>query len=499
MTTMKKLASLVLAAMMLCVCVAANAATITINGSNDAAAYSIYTLFTATVDENDDTKISYTVNPKYADVLEAVVGEDTDPIAYLSGLTADSEALNTFAEEVYEAIVTAALPADATTTGDAPSEDVGSGYVLVAETSLGDAADTFSLHMLSTVKKSNITINTKESVPSLEKKLKETNDTTGVVSEWQDGADYDVGDEVPFKLTGTLSSKYADYETYYYQFVDVICDGLTFDADSVTVSVDNGGTLTNVTGAFTTTVTDDNFTVTCQDLKTIEDVTINADSKIVVEYTATLNDQSVIGPEGNPNKAMLVYNNNPYYDGTGTGDDAPDSEKNTSETPWDQVIVFTYELDITKVDSSNEELTGASFALYKKVMGDDGTVSEVLVDEIDGAATSEFLFQRLDAGEYIIKETAAPAGYNPVADIEFTITADYQTEADEPAFGSLTVDHNDMTVADGTISTSIKNFSGTELPTTGGIGTTIFYVVGGVLVLLAVVLLVTKRRVGEEN
>ena len=496
MTTMKKLVSLVLAILMLCACVAANAATITIQNGNENSQYNIYKLLDVTVSE-DGKNYSYKLNETYADVLKAVLGDE--PIAILQGLVSESEELYDKGQQIYTKIKEAGIPADATVTGNDVSEDVGQGYVLVVETALGDLEDTYSLHMLDTAQGENITVTTKEAVPTLEKKLKETNDTTGEVSDWQDGADYDVTDEIPFKLTGTLSSKYDHYKTYYYEFEDTMDDGLTFIPGSVKVYVDNGDGAepVDVTASFVTTNTDDqNFTVVCEDLKKIENADIDFESKIVVEYSAKLNSDCVLAPEGNENKAMLKYNNNPYYDGT--GEDG--SDENTSETPWDQVVVFTYKLDVTKVDSEMNELTGASFALYKKVKID-GAVQEVQIAEIDGTDTSKFVFERLDAGDYIIKETATPDGYNPIADIAFTITADYDTEANTPAFGTLTVTPDSFSVNEETkiISTSIVNQSGQELPTTGGIGTTIFYVVGGVLVLLAVVLLVTKRRVGEEN
>lgn len=493
MTTMKKLVSLVLAILMLCACVAANAATITIQNGNENSQYNIYKLLDVTVSE-DGKNYSYSLNDTYAEVLKAVLGDD--PIATLQGLSSESEELYDKGQQIYTKIKEAGISATATVTGNAVSDDVGKGYVLVVETALGDSEDTYSLHMLDTAQGENITVTTKEAVPTLEKKLKETNDTTGVVTDWQDGADYDVDDEIPFKLTGTLSSEYDHYKTYYYEFVDTMDDGLTFIPGSVKVYVDNGdGTEpVDVTASFVTTNTDDhNFTVVCEDLKMIENADIDFESKIVVEYSAKLNSDCVLAPEGNENKAMLKYNNNPYYDGDGVDG----SDENTSETPWDQVAVFTYKLDVTKVDSEMNELTGASFALYKKEMID-GAVQEVLIAEIDGTDTSNFVFERLDAGDYIIKETDTPDGYNPIADIAFTITAEYETVDDEPEFIKLETNNNDMTVTDGTISTSIVNQSGQELPTTGGIGTTIFYVVGGVLVLLAVVLLVTKRRVGEN-
>ena len=282
MTTLKKLVSLVLTVMLLCACFAANAATITMNGGTAGSQYSIYRILNATVSE-DGANIAYFLNDKYDDVLISVLGDD--PIEALKALDGNATGLDAKAKQIYDAIVDAGIAPDATASGSNASADAGTGYVLVAETQLGDEADTYSLLMLNTAKGDNINVNTKENVPQLEKKLKETNDTTGDVSEWQDGADYDLGDDVPFKLIGTLSDRYDSYQTYYYQFTDEICAGLTFNND-VRVVVDNGGEETDVTSAFTPAETATGFTVTCQNLKAIQDVTIDKDSKIVVYYTA---------------------------------------------------------------------------------------------------------------------------------------------------------------------------------------------------------------------
>lgn len=485
MKTTKKLVSLLLAAMLLLsICVVASAATITIQGGNDNSEYSAYKLLNATVDPEDDKKIAYTVNDKYADVIAEVISPETDVVAYLN---AEGRDIDAFAESIYQEIQEKTIEPDATITGNGTtSEDVGNGYFLIAETQKGDSADTFSLFMTNTAKGDNIVVTTKEDAPELEKKVKEKNDTTGEESVWQDGADYDLNDDVPFQLTGTVSSKIDDYDTYYYQFVDELSDGLTYNYDA-TVTI-NG---VDVTRYFVIEETNGQLTITCDNLKAIDGVAVDQNTEVIVEYTAKLNENAVIGKDGNPNTAKLVYNNNPYYEGTGA-----DGELTTSETPEDKVIVYTYKLVIDKVDGSNEALEGAGFTLYKKDV--DGVYVKV-GEEVTGVTTFEFA--RLDAGEYKIVETTVPDGYNKAADVEFTIEASYDTEADDPQFGQLEVSKDTFEVisSNGEIKTTIQNLTGAELPTTGGIGTTIFYVAGGLLVLVAVVLLVTKRRIGEEN
>ena len=111
-----------------------------------------------------------------------------------------------------------------------------------------------------------------------------------------------------------------------------------------------------------------------------------------------------------------------------------------------------------------------------------------------------FEWSHLDDGDYKLVEVAAPAGYNKIPDVEFTVTAEHDVEADQPALKSLTGgDLFTGEVATGTLTAMIENNAGTELPETGGIGTTIFYTVGGLMAVAAVVLLVTKRRMGAED
>ena len=346
-----------------------------------------------------------------------------------------------------------------------------------------------------------LTVTTKECVPTLEKKVQEKNDSTGTTTGWQDGADYDIGDDVPFKLTGTVSDKYDNYGSYAYTFHDKMSNGLTFNND-VKVYVD--GTL--ITTGYTVvtenlTDTDGNvctFEVRFENLKNISSV--NANSKITVEYTAKLNEKAVIGSAGNPNEARLEYSNNPYGEGTG-------------KTPWDKVIVFTYKLVANKVDGSGNALAGAGFTLYKwNASSEAKDKYEAVGSEIKGTdedPKTTFEFSRLDAGQYKLVETTVPAGYNKAEDLEFKVVAKYNTDSVDPAFEELQVTDLNGNVlsskftisseADKTISTNITNLSGTELPSTGGMGTTILYVIGAILVIGAGILLITKKRMNANK
>lgn len=370
------------------------------------------------------------------------------------------------------------------------------GYYLIKDKdNTVSGADTYTTYIVKVV--GNVTISPKSDVPSFEKKVKDTNDTTGATSDWQDSADYDIGDKVPFKLEGTVASNYADYKTYYFAFHDKAEAGLTFNADSVKVYV--GSTLIPSTGyQLVTNPTDgDTFDVVFANLKDIADV--HADSKITVEYTATLNTQAALGSQGNVNTAHLEFSNNPNKVHSGSG------KPETGNTPDDSVIVFTYQVVVNKVKADNTALTGAEFKLEKVL--EDGTRKTVAV--VKNAEGTIFTFTGLDDGDYILTETVTPATYNTIEPIRFTVTADHKitwnTEARTGVLTGLT-----GSTADGKITftasadkskltTDVVNQSGATLPGTGGIGTTIFYVIGGLLMAAAAVLLITKKRMNSDK
>lgn len=514
MKHMKKYVGLVLAMIMaFAMTMTAFAANITITTGETGSEFAAYKLLNAT--DGGDGKIAYTVNETYRTVLQEVTSktDDADIIAYIADLNDDD--IRTFADDVYAKVKD--MTADATTkTGT--FENVAQGYYLIVETKVGTNEDSstgsYSLVMLDTAGNENITIAAKEDTPTVVKKLKETNDSTGIITDWQDGADYDIGDSVPFQLTGTVSSKIADYETYYYEFHDTLSKGLTLDAtydtedatvvkSGVTVKIDG----TDVTSNFTITAVKNedgttSLSIKCNDIKSIDVVTVNASSKVVVEYNATLNKDANIGSAGNPNVVYLEYSNNPYDKGDG------ETKPETGKTPDDKVIVFTYQMVANKVDKDENPLSGAGFTLYKydNAEGDYVQVGE----QITGVTT--FTFTGLDAGKYKLVETTVPNGYNQAADLYFTVEATYDTEAVEPALKTLVVKNKDgavlsdpddddalfsATLDTGVVSTDVVNQSGTELPSTGGMGTTIFYVLGTILVLGAAIMLIAKKRMNK--
>ena len=467
-------------------------ADITISGTGGT--FSAWRLLNAT--DGGNGKLAYTFNSKYEDAFEAVISKtDQDSIlAYLEDLRGEAKAaqLRTFADNMYKYLHDNKVDPDKVSKGN-EFNDVAQGYYLIAETEKGADPDTVSKVMLDTKGKNKLTVETKEGTVDFEKKVKETNDTTGAISGWQDGADYDIGDAVPFQMKATLPNDFEDYTTYQLTFHDKQSSGLTFNTgttedpdDAVTVSVDGKPITKNYydvliapSGQCGCT-----FEIKFDNLKAVTDA--KNGSVITVEYTSTLNDDAVIGSVGNPNEAYLEFTNDMYGDGDGTG-----------KTVKDKVIVFTYDFVVNKVDGDENPLTGADFTLYKQV----GTsLVEVARKSVNDDGTT-FTFTGLDAGTYKLVETTVPAGYNKADDIEFTITAEYEVSDPDPKFISLTTDVTSITDKNenGILVTDVENNAGVELPSTGGIGTTIFYAAGGILVVGAAVLLFAKKRTENEE
>lgn len=367
---------------------------------------------------------------------------------------------------------------------------VAAGYYLFKDTTTGISGNTYIAEVVG-----NVSIKAKNShVPGFEKKLKDTNDTEGTTTDWQDVADHDIGDAIPFKLEGTVPADYdAEYTSYYFAFHDEEEAGLTFNKDSVKVYVDDDEIETGFE-VKTSTTDGCSFEVVFNNLKAIK--AVHAGSKIRVEYTSTLNPNAVIGGNGNLNKAQLEYSNNPR--------DTSSKDK----TVWDNVVVFTYQVVVNKYANSvgeNNKLKGAEFTLSKKLK--DGTKDIAVVKSKDGV---QFTFKGLDDGEYTLTETVTPEGYNTIDPITFNVSANHEINWDgtgnrsallESLTGNKGTGEITFTSDKGTgaLTTDIINKSGTVLPSTGGMGTTVFYVVGGGLMAVAVVLLVTKKRMENKR
>ena len=502
---MKKFVSILLAlAMILAMSTTAFATTLTINDSGDRT-YNGYKLLNLTTSLNCDHaegathedgcyNYAYTVNEKYKAILQALAGE-VDILTYLSGLEGDTkngnditfDTLHDAAEDIYAAILAADIKADAPEIINTANIDQGY-WLFVDVTELDGKNDANSFVIVDTKGQEELTLTPKTALPTLEKKVMDVNDSTGDETDWQDSADYDIGDSVPFQLTVTMPSNLGYYSSYEMVIHDTLSAGLTLNVDSIDVTID--GTATT---AFAYAAGENGaFTLTCNNVLAIEGV--DKDSVIVVTYDAVLNTDAVIGAVGNPNTAYLEFSNNPYGDGTG-------------QTTPDMVIVFTYQLTINKVDENEDALEGAGFILYKKDSAT-GEYKEIAVGtdadnkpiyELKGDQMTTFVWTGLDDGNYKLEEKTVPDGYNKMNDIEFTITATHDIESDDPALTALTSTLGEVVSTDdgkftGVIQDDIINQTGTVLPETGAMGTMMLITGSTVLIMVAAVFMITRKK-----
>lgn len=436
-----------------------------------AGTYEAYQIFTGDLSSDETTLSNIEWGNGITDAGKAALQEKygvtsaTEVAEKLGSAGADAKAAKDFAKAAGQYLQNA--------TGLTGHE---AGYYLVQNKTVG-SNEAYTNYILEVLK--NVTVTPKTSIPSVTKKVKETNDTTGIKTDWQDFADYDRWDDVPFQLTATLPENLDDYETYYFELLDKLSPGFTLNKDTIKIYLDNGETKTEVTKSFK--FNDLDFKI--DNLKVLEGIT--ASSKIIVEYTAKLNDKAVHGSSGNPGNVELVYSNNPNNTGVGAS---------TGKTPESIVKVYTYEAVFEEIDKNRESLKGAEFTLYK-VVKDGDTYKKVEVDKQTVGETEKFSFTGRDAGEYILVETKTPDGYNTIKPIEFKIVTDYNEKLDPTKLEGESGDaHFESNLSEGSLTAEIISRKGSLLPSTGGVGTTILYSIGTILVLLSVVFLVTKKR-----
>ena len=477
--------------------------TLTINNANGT--YEAYQIFSGDLSENDGKKVLSNIQWGSGVVATKMDNERAAKVA--ESLTTSTLA-ESFAEDLVSNSKLSSVKATATAkNGTAVFTDLSAGYYLVKNSSI-DSGKTYTDFILEVV--GNTTANHKGDVPDVEKKVEEKNDSTGAATTWGATADYDVGDEINFELTGTLPESYGRYTTYKYKFDDTMTN-MTYEDGSVKVYYvkDRSTNRIEISSGFTSAWSDGTkkLTVTFDDLKTAVPELAHGD-KIVVTYTATLDANAVVGGSGNPNKVKLEYSNNPNDEGTG-------------ETPEKAVVVFTYKTIINKVkkgtDGNNVPLAGAEFTLSKFIASEGGR-DTVKVNDTEyhgtwnrgmtvvptntGNIANVFTFSGLDAGIYRLTETKTPAGYNTIDPVYFEIVATNNgtkvTNMEGKAVNDSEISFTEN-ATDVSLTTDIVNQSGTVLPSTGGMGTTVFYVVGGGLMAVAVVLLVTKKRMENKR
>ncbi|KXB61745.1 isopeptide-forming domain-containing fimbrial protein [Olsenella sp. DNF00959] len=459
------------------------------SGQVDTHSYEAYQVFTGTYDSaskqlqnitwgsgvNGDAllaalKADPVIGSKFADATDAVTAA-----AAMSGITDKSTDAEALAKVIAANLSTTKFASD-----NGSIDVVGDGYYFIKDVTESLTSDTYSKYMLQVVGDTAVTA--KDTTTTSKKEVKDTNDTTGTTSEWQNTADYDIGDAVPFKLTGTVASDYASYtQPYYFAFHDTYNKSQLGDPQSVVVKID--GTEVD-SSAYSVNVTPAGFDVVFSDLK---QTAAHAGSTVTVEYTSELLTGANIGSAGNVNSSNIEFSND------------SNNDQHHGKTPEDTVIVFTYKVVVNKVNEASQPLAGAGFTLYKK----DAQGAYNKVKEIVAGAGTTFEFKGLDDGDYKLEETTVPSGYNKLADVEFSVTSvkDDAGKTLTSINGVATTGQVDLGTQKatvdkdaGSITTTVVNKSGSTLPSTGGMGTTVLYVAGIVLVVAAGVGFAVRRR-----
>ena len=447
--------------------------------------FEVYQIFTGDL-SNDGTLSNVQWGNGVSEEGQSTLGDAAVKAEELAKSNDDSLPVKTFAEDLQKYLQNG-TEKEVAANQTASIDGLAAGYYLVKDkaSSQNQTNGAYTSYILKVVK--DTTATTKLDVPTVEKKVQDTNDSTNETSGWQDSADYDIGDEIPYQITGTMPANIDAYTSYKYVFTDTMSKGLTYTKKNATIKIGDK----DVTDSFREDVETNDVdgstvvTWTCDDLKNAG-VNLTPTTTVVVTYKATLNENAVIGAAGNPNTVNLTYSNNPNKD----------HEGETGKTPDDKNKVFTYKTVVNKFDQDQNPLAGAAFKLEKKLA--DGSYK--IVKEFTAGKETTFEFKGLDDGEYKLTESTTPAGYNTIAPIDFTITATHEVEADEPQLKELRVSKKSVEAeftADksaGSLTTNVVNKKGSVLPSTGGMGTTLLYAVGGVLVALAAAYIIISKK-----
>lgn len=543
------------------------------NQSLKGKSFRVYKLFDAE-NADDEESINYTFNDTYKKTLQTVVGKkigkqtdkvtEYDVIDYIQSLNNNVvegaqanqnqegrySAFRYFVEKLRDEIVkegikgTLVKVSEVQDTGSVKLTGLDYGYYVTDEvTTVSGTHSAASLIMVNTANP-NATVQIKSDYPNLVKKIDEDDNNVG----WNDVADYEIGQTVPYKYETSVPN-INGYHTYYFAFHDVMDKALTFDKGSVSVTIKNDKKTYKLSpNEYSVLENEDGetFKIVVNDLKAIVDREfdeLNAlgeneyGQKITVKYNAQLNDQAALdtGRPGYENKVRLEYSNNPDSDGTG----------DHGYTPWDTVVAFTYKINGLKINNHNKLLKDAKFRLYS----DEACTKEVYVKEYNGAYNvinrdalggtdhdggarpedavemvsdkkGEFKIYGLDQGTYYLKETDSPAGYRELLDpirivIKPTFTTDrdtyvegegatskilqkleataYVKEFQQGAYHESTTDLK-TDVDEGAVNITVVNKVGTKLPITGSSLTLICLGAGIVTVLGA-----SKKMKKEEE
>ena len=532
MTSVKKVKVALLAlvaALVIAIPTSAFADTIAINSETTGDVYQAYQIFsgeyaTDTTNKAVLSKVRWGNGipaDKQADALAAI--QELEGFESATDAASVAEALanienNSAAADAFAAAIAPFLTANPYafgTTNPYTSVALPDGYYLVKQSTAGTAANDQTGAKTKFVAQlvgpeTEITIDAKASVPEVFKGVIEDEDNDGTASflkaleNYRKDAHYDTNEDIPYYIAGTLPTTYDDYSTYYYEFTDTMSKGLTYQDDAAVYLAYNGVIPENAEALedWDIDFTTDSEGITVLTVKTdnLKKYVEAYDStvKVVVLYTARLNKDCVVGNSGNPNDVDLTYSNNPNSGGEG--------EK--GKTPKKYAVVFTFALDDTKVDDVDNTvlLANAEFIIGKSATGpwaviENGCVKQWVADESKAStmksdSNGKFGVKGLDADSYVIKETVAPAGYNLKTDlISFTISADLPDQATiNGGTINATVSGEGSAINNGTVSQTVTNKQGGTLPSTGGIGTTIFTIVGIALIVAAAAIMVVRRR-----
>ena len=406
---------------------------------------------------------------------------------------------------------------DYTTTSNGIAKNLSHGYWLfVTDAATVEGVEAATAPIFTVVGDEAINITEKTSIPTVDKKVKE-GDTWGKVSDSQ------IGEEIEYKLTGTVANNIATFDSYKYEFHDTLSKGLEVvkgpenTPKDFRVYIVNGDEKTEVkqdnsngykvTVARDNTTKKENLTVAFADLKAVknakgEAITVDAKSSIVVTYKAKLNNDAEYTATGNTNEVKLVYSNDPFSNGTGTS---------TSK----EVTDYVFGLDITKVEEGDQnKKLAAGFKVQVVSNGDSGSTNKWLKNDGSLVGTEEeatefktdatngkVFIPGLVAGTYKISETTTPSGYNTIAPFQITVTPNYDLNG---KLTGLTVSEEADKVTPGTadgsvMSITIENKKGSGLPLTGLNGVTFTWIAGGAVLCIGVAHLIRSRKQVEES
>lgn len=518
---------------------------LTIDGTSEGKKYDLYKVLNLSQSENAYT---YSVNEDFESFFtekdlaaKAIDANDTsweDPIAKIRGMANDSDELSQLAKEILVwADANEIEPVETVigVSGESKTiiNNLEKGYYLLNPLGAQGTNGTATMFSLNTLSGNESTITVKAEYPTIDKKVNGSDDAVDAV----------IGETVEFTLTSKVPDM-TGYNAYYFIVDDTLSQGLTYEA--ITSIKINDVPLNEGSDYSAQTTSVDNNTNLKIVFKDFIEYSDQAGDTIEIIYTAKLNGNAVINGE-NTNDVKLIYSNDPKYDymGDQPSDDTSGNVPPTGETPIDEVYVYTTEILIHKVDEAKNNLTGASFRITGESLKVTENANEFYVEDAEGTywelkdgtftttdpngggvdnreyvntavkyvlkqstdlnyesevvykegavdSDGKLIFSGLGAGTYTITEIVTPEGYNSIE--PFTVTISF--DADGKVFTYTKGGGNATAI---TTEIEVENRSGSVLPSTGGIGTTIFYIVGGALVLFAVVLLVTKKRMKDAQ